>query len=275
MPVTALLDALAAHLGGRLPGTEVGVTEPSADGDLPAVSMWLPEVTPSLPGTGRIPAPLRTGALTVETTIDLADPVLRFGTETVTLLSPDRRLLQLPHGSIVRADGSDLPPFTTTDVLIRRGATTFTPVTGPPTGNQCRPDPVTGSVLFGTPLPGTGALSVRYFVGAWEVTVGRYAGELRIEAFAASATEVADLSQQVVEALDAPASIPGVHRLDPAALGAIEPADFGNARRRSLSYRFDFEHEVAAIQTGGGPIRIVSVVGGAGPESFTVTREGN
>jgi hypothetical protein len=278
MAVTALIAAIADHLEPALPsGTAVGPVQPVAVGDVPAVVVSLLEVTPTMPAVGRTPAPVRVGALQVEGSIDLADPVLHFPGEDVALLSPDRRLLQLPHGGIVRADGSDVLPFGAVDLGATLGATTFTPVNTAPGPTECRPDPVTGAVTFGAALANTGTLTVRYFVGEWEVAVERYAGVLTLEAFAASSAATIALSDQVVELLAGGNDVVGVRRLDPNAVGAVVPAGFGAATRRSLTYRFDYEHEVATIRTSGGPIRSVAVdaVSDATIESFTVTREGN
>lgn len=259
MTVTAMLGALADHLDGALPGNpSIGPVEPASNGDLPAVALSLADIEPTLPAIGRMPAPVRTGALQVDTSVDLADPVLRLPGEDVTLLSPDRRLLQLPHGGIVRADGSDLPPFGVADLLVRRGATTFTPVTGTPGTGEYQPDPVTGALTFGSPLPATGTLTLRYFVGAWEVAVERYAGVVTLDAFASSAAAAVALSDQVVELL-AGGGVSGVRRLDPLTVGPVVAAGFGNARRRRLTYRFQYEREIATIRTSGGPIRTVAV----------------
>jgi hypothetical protein len=278
MAVTALIAAIADRLGPGLPnGTAVGPLQPIAVGDLPAVVVSLLEVTPTMPAVGRTPAPVRVGALEVERSIDLADPVLHFPGEDVPLLSSDRRLLQLPHGGIVRADGSDVLPFAAVDLGVTLDATTFTPVNAPPGPTECRPDPVIGAVTFGAALPSTGTLEVRYFVGEWEVAVERYAGVVTVEAFAASPADATDLSDQVVDLLSRPTDVVGVRRLDPNAVGAVVPAGFGTAARRALTYRFDYEHEVATIRTSGGPIRSVAVASesDATTESFTVTREGN
>jgi hypothetical protein len=270
MAATALLSALANHLASVLtaPVPPIGPVQPAADEDLPAVAVSLEDVEPTLVAIGRTPAAVRTGALRVDTSIDLADPVLRLPGETVTLLSPDRRLLQLPHGGVVRADGGDQPPFGPTDVVITRGGTTFTPV---------GVDPVTGAVTFGEALPPTGTLALRYFVGTWEAAVERHAGLLTLDAYAATAADALSLSDRLVDALGRGAGVPGLHRLDLTAAGPVVPAGFGTARRRSLTYRFDFEREVATVQTSGGPIRsvVADVETDTETESFTVTREGD
>lgn len=292
MPVTALLDSMTAHLGGVLgAGTQVGVSRPAVAADLPAVALSLPQVDPSLPSLGGRPSSTRTGALPVLRQLDLADPVLVVGLERVALLSADRRTLQLPHGPVVRADGSDVGPFSSADLTVRRGGTLFEPVAGTPGPGELRLDPATGEVVLGAPLPGTGVLELAYFVGQWEMRAERYGGALLVESFASSAAGVQTMSAAIVDALRQPVGgIAGLHRLDPAAVGPIAPATLADARVRSLSYRFDFEHEDPVLPTGGGPIQRVDVVveqarqaAPQGPpeidpnghETFVVRREGS
>lgn len=292
MPVTALLDTLGTHLGATLgAGTAVGVARPSTAGELPAVTLSLPEVEPTMASVGRQPAPTQTGALRVERALDLADPALDFDGERVTLLSADRLTLQLPHGPVVRADGIGEAPFTVADLTIRLGGTTFTPVTGTPAAGQCRPDPDTGVVTFAGPLPATGVLQLGYFVGQWEVHAERYAGSLLVESFAGSVAAVQTLSNQVVAALHRPVGVvDGLRRLDPAAVGAIAPSGVGNSRTRAFTFRFDFEAIDVVLPTGGGPIGRVAVdsemllrevapgvleIDPEGHEAFTIPPGGN
>src|ERR1700704_2409593 len=109
----------------------MGPALPAVLADLPAVVASVSNATRPVRSLGRVPGPIVEGALRVTTSIDLANPSVRFGGESIPLLSPDRRTLQIPHGSIVRSDGLAALPFTTADLTVTLGATTFTPVAPP------------------------------------------------------------------------------------------------------------------------------------------------
>src|SRR5262249_6539090 len=105
MALATLLDALRTHLQGVLspaPALVAGAY-PAVAAELPAVTVSFASVSERLRGLARLPAPTQTGALRVDTTLDLANPVVVFPDETVRLLSTDRRTVQLVHGPIVRA----------------------------------------------------------------------------------------------------------------------------------------------------------------------------
>jgi len=113
----------------------------------------------------------------------------------------------------------------------------------------------------------------------------RYAGELGVAAFAADGAAIETLTRQLDDAL-APAraaTIPGLARLEPTALGAAVPVPLGSgtARRRELTYSFDAEREVPLVPGGGGVVVTVAVVsrvpdglGGLDIEELEITREG-
>ena len=187
MGLTSVVDAIAAHLAASLPppAPAVGPAQPATGADLPAVAISVTRAEQPLPALGRTPASVMTGALRVETSIDLADPVLHLPGEDVSLLSPDRRVVHLPHGSVVRADGIGEHPFGAGDLLVRVGATTFPPVAGVPSAAQVQLDPQAGILRFLDPLPAGGNLELGYFIGAWEVRTERHQGEVEVEVFAA------------------------------------------------------------------------------------------
>jgi hypothetical protein len=282
MAVTALLDALAAHLSARLTGAaSVGVAAPAAAVDLPLVALSLPLVQVHSRGVGGLPTQSRSGALPVTRTVNLAAPV----SEGVDLISADRLVLQLPDGAIVRADGAGLPPFTPADLGVELDGAPISPVSEPPGPGQVSPDPVTGRLTFGTALPAVGSVVVRYFVGTWEVGVERYAGDLAAETFAADVDAVVMVSGAVADAL-APAGganvppVAGLRRLEPRSIGPVLSAgatgDLAGARARRLTFAFDFELESPRIVSAGGPIRSIEVGLLPGPNNdFTVARGGN
>jgi hypothetical protein len=254
----------------------VGDGYPADAADLPAVTISISGASEPLRGVGRLPAPTLTGALRVETSLDLENPVVAFPDEDVRLLSDDRRVVLLAHGPLVRADASTTPPWRQADLAVALGATTFAPVAGNPAAGQVQVLVDTGELRFASPLPDTGTLDLGYFVGEWEVRTARYRGDLNLEAFAEDRAGVDTLSRQIGDALDSP-SIPGLQQLSPTAWGPVGAVDAtrGNARSLALTYRFDYELIEPKLATGGGLIASVAVDSAPGPEHFDVTREGS
>ena len=86
---------------------------------------------------------------------------------------------------------------------------------------------------------------------------------LRVDVWGAEATEVAQLSEGMVEALLSPQALAEIERLvsldltELGSVGAPEPAV--QARRRAARFRFAFEHAVEAIEPGEGVIKTIDV----------------
>jgi hypothetical protein len=274
-----IVDALGTFLLDTVSPrpTLSGGTVPAALADLPAITLSLSEAAPTMQGLGRIPRPPRTGALRVQTSLDLGDPVLRFGDEPpVPLLSNGRQTLQLPHAPLVTADGSPVATLGSADLSAMVGTTTFAVVDAAPAGAQVRPDAATGILLFGAALPLTGTLALQYFVGQWEVRSARYAGLLGVDVTAGDGATAETLSRAVDRALlrEPVGSVPGLRGIAPAAWGAVQPSALAPAARvRTMRYRIDYELEEAIIPTGGGVIARIRVIANAdsGSEEFEVT----
>lgn len=278
MPLTSLLDLVRQFLQTTVtPAPKlIGDGYPVTASQLPAVVVSLAEVRERLQGIGRLPAPTLTGALRVDTSLDLANPVVTFPDEVVRLLSPDRKTVQLAHGPLVRADGTTTGTWGPGDIRVVRGATTFIPVLGPPTAGRVQVDPDLGVLRFPSPLPTSGTLELGYFVGEWEVRTARYQGVLSVETFARDLPGVNALSRQVAAVLDEPAIL-GLQQLSPASWGPAGVPDDqrANSRSRALTYRFDYELIEPKLATGGGLIATVSVDSTPGPEHFDMTTEGS
>lgn len=276
MALSGLVDALAAQIAAEVESPPpVGSAPAVSNGDLPRITVSIEAATPAMRSVGQIPGPLETGALRVEVDIDLGDAVLHLPDEDVALLSPDRRTMQLPHGSVVRASGDDTPPFTATDLLVRVGPTTFAPVHTSPSAGQVQLEIQSGALTFADPLPAGGVIELGYFVGMWEVRVERFSSTARLSVATASQSELDALVPRIERALD-PRVLPadrGIRRIEPMALGSAEqvtglpPA----ARRQDLTYQIDFELVEPVIPTSGGPIRRIDVIIQPFGENFTIT----
>jgi hypothetical protein len=275
--LATVVDALAERLRAGLPtDTRVGDGRPAAE-ELPAVTLSLRDVSTTLAGLGRTPRGTRRGALHVQAVVDLADPVVELDGDRVPLLSPDRRVLTLPHGQLVRVDGTDDTPLDGVDLAVAVAGDAVTVVPGPPAAGEVRPDPVTGTLRFGVPLPSAGSLTASYHLGQWDVRTVRFSGVLDIELAGADTAAVAALSRQVGSILDDP--LPHFTRLLPAAWGSIglPPEGADQPRSQVLGYGFDFEREEPALPSGGGLIRTVevTVLRDGTTEVFLITPEGS
>lgn len=266
MPLSSVVTMVADRLAAAgIPGLPpVDALAPGAPGDVPRITVSIEGAVPAVRGLGEVPGPPQTGALRVETSVDLADPRIHPGGETVELLSGDRRTLQLPHGAVVRADGTDTPPYATADLTVRLGATTFTPVTaGAPSATQVLLDVGSGELRFADPLPATGSVLLGYFVGLWEITVERFAAAMYLDIAHAVPAEHAALTVAVEAALGRehwPATA-GMRQIQPVALSAATPIAGlpAGTRTRRLTYAIDVERITPVIRTSGGPIAAVAV----------------
>ena len=280
MGLAALSDAFVTYLESALDPAPalVGGTYPEAKTDLPAVVLSVSQARQQLRGIGRLPAPSATGALSVTSTVDLANPVATFPDAVVPLLSNDRRTLTLPHGPLVAADGTTTT-FGPPDLHVTLGATTFAVVTTAPAAGQVQPDPDLGVLRFGSALAATGTLTARYFVGEWEVRTERYQGTLLVEAFAKDVAGADTLSRAVERALLEPASggPAGLNEIEPTSWLAVDGAGTARASAlgRALAFTFDYELVEPHLGGGGGLISTVSVASTFGAEHFDVQREGS
>lgn len=271
MSLVPVLDALGARLGAALPDARVGDEVPGSVEQLPAVAVSLSDVAPRLRGIGSSPGGERHGALPVTLTVDLAEP-------GQGALSADRRVLTLPHGPVVRADGTSDPPFGTGDVDVDDGAA-FTVVDGaPPTGRQVRVDAAAGTLEFGVPLATAGELEVIYHLGRWEVETSRYRGRLTLVVHASDTAGVRDLGRRAADALS---GTDGGLTCTPTSWGGIGPLLLGtdDTRAQNLGFDFDAELENPVLTSGGGVISTVPVAvrdgTGAAMETFVVHRQGS
>lgn len=261
--LATLIDGLVDRLGAALgPGVTVSDATPTTIDELPAVVLSITDAQQVLVGVGRMPRGTRSGALPVTIAVDLAAPVLDLGGgETLLLISANRRELTIPHGPLVKADGTDDTAFTTADATANDGAD-FAIVDGTPLGRQFQVDPTAGIFRFGANLKSTGTLSVTYHVGQWDVTVNRFQGDLGIHVVTANSAQTRTTARLVADALAL--AQPDV-RVAPLAWGAVLVDSVGpqqnptSAAGQVLTYRFDSELELPILPSGGGVISRIPV----------------
>lgn len=252
----------------------VGIAEPAEAADLPAVVLSLEATARAGNGLGERSA-LASGALAWQASIDLANPVLPGDPPAppLRLLDDARRVLTLPHGGLVRKDGT-AGPLTADDLTVKVGGASLQVVPPPPAGAQVSADPAAGQLTFATALPAAGSVEATYFLGSWEQRLRRFGGTLRVDVCAAQAADAAALSAAVVEALLAPAASAGIRRLlriGLTALGSIGAPEPPLAlRRRSARFAFAFENEINQPESSGGVIGRITIT----PELAVVTVDG-
>lgn len=264
MPLSSVVGILAERLGdaGIAGLPPVDERAPAAIGDVPRITVSVLDAVSPLRSLGETPGPPQTGALPVSTRLPLADPVLHLPAEDVSLLSSDRRILQLPHGAVVRADGTDTPPFAAGDLRVRQGATAFVVVHQPPAAGQVQLDVTSGALTFADPLPTSGTIELDYFVGLWEVRVERFAATALLDVAHTDPAALATLTTAIETALTRPQWPRGaaVRSIEQTALSASAPIPgIPGTTSRRLSYRIDVERIEPVITTSGGPIRTIDV----------------
>lgn len=264
MAANAFLAAVRAYLqgAGLSPAPAlIGNAEPVRANEMPAVVLSLEETDNAGTGVGERAALITDGALPWQAAIDLANPVLP-EEPTFRLLNEARTVLTLPHGGLVRQDGS-AGPLAAADLAVTVAGASRPVVTGPPAGPQVQADPLVGQLTFGSALPATGLVEARYFLGQWEQRLARLAGFLRVDVCATQDEVVSGLSERVVEVLMDPRArreIRRLHQMDLAALSSISPRQGQmNLRRRSARFRFAFEQEINRPESSGGIIRRIPV----------------
>jgi len=265
----AFLDAVAGFLGatGLTPApTLLGVAEPVAATDLPSVILSLERCHREASGVGGLRATeRRRGILPLTQVIDLANPKPP-DDPGFSLIDATRTQLILPHGGLVRADGTS-GGLTAADlaVTIASGGPASSPavVAGPPAAGQVQALPVPGVLVFGTALPPSGTITVTYNLGAWEQELIRMTGTLRVDVCATPATQTRGLSDQVAARLLDDSARAMIHRLYAIHLSALSSVavvagDPPSATRRSARFEFDYEQEINKPESSGRTIdRIV------------------
>lgn len=264
MAESAFLQAIATYLGaaGLVPAPAIGIAEPAGGGDLPAVVLSLEGTARTGNGLGQRAALITDGVLPVQASIDLANPVLP-EEPTFSLLNPARTVLTLPHGGLVKSDGTT-GALTAADLTVTVAGVARPVVAAPPAGAEVRADAQVGQLTFATALPATGLVAVAYVLGQWEQRLTRIAGTLRVDACAATAADAGTLGARVVDTLLAPAARRDVRRLQTIGLVALSsvgaPEQPVVLRRRTARFSFTFEHELNRPESSGGLIGRIPLI---------------
>ena len=272
MAELAFLDAVAAFLAAEpltpaVPAGRIGAVEPFVAADLPAVVLSLVSTGRRRIGLGDR-GDLMTGALSVSAAIDLASPFLP-GEPGFRLVDATNRVLALPHGGLVRSDGTE-GPLSNADLTVSVDGAAQTVVGSVPAAGQVRSDPGTGQLTFGSPLPGVGLVRVRYFVGQWERRVERIAGVLQMDACADTAGAANTLGASALTPLLSPAAPVRIQQLMQISLLALSgvvhrPALSGVVPvavphfRRTATFGFEYQHLVDRADSSGGVIQRIPI----------------
>jgi len=239
----------------------IGVVEPIDATELPALVVSIEQSQRLGNGLGERAVLVTQGALPWQAQINLANPVLP-ADPTFSLLSPDRLRLTLPHGGLVRVNGSS-GSLGAADIQVLLNGAPRTLVSGPPAAGEFSADALSGTLTFGDALPTTGNVQANYFLGQWEQRLVRSSGLLRLAVLAADAAAVQGLSDTILDRVgDAPTAVlPGLSQFGVAEIGSIGAADapLVNARRRIVRFRFEFEQEINVPDASGGIIQRIPV----------------
>ncbi len=234
----------------------IDMVEPAQSGDLPVLVLSLQGAEHAGMGLGNRTS-VRTGALRWAVAISLAQPFLP-GEPGFSLVNANRRELILPHGGLVRADGSE-GALAATDLQVTVAGGGQTLVNGVPAAGQFSVEPQTGRLTFGTPLPATGTVQATYRLGQWEQKVERVSGTLRLDAYASTPAQVRTLGLGAGAALTGASARVGIPRLlsmeikEVSSISAPIPG-LGTGRRMSLRFQFEFESEINEPESSGGII---------------------
>lgn len=241
-----------------LSSASIGVALPRLTADLPNISLALNNLQIPSIGLGQH-TEVVSGALGVETVIDLAQPILESADGSVTLITADRLLATLLHGGLVDQDGTDTP-LQASDIQVSINEVPLVLNQTSPSPGQFAVSAINGQVQFGEALPASGTLRVSYFIGQWQRIIQQLSGELRLQIMSANLAEAENLSNDVVSlSTNAAEQIGGLSSLHLNQLSEINNQSFDNgvAYYRTAVWHFMFENIINQPESSGGIIQSI------------------
>ncbi|WP_158770376.1 hypothetical protein [Paraglaciecola sp. L1A13] len=257
MAVLAFMQQMQSYLTVEplLSSATVGVALPIINTDLPAIVLSLDNLQIPSVGLGQH-TEIVSGALAVQTSIDLSDPLLNDGSG-LSLLSPDRMMATLQHGGLVDSEGSSTA-LTTADIQVDINGIPLILNQNSPRDDEFSVSALQGQLVLGRPLPPLGTLTASYFIGQWQRIVEQLSGDLTTLVVSSSSAVSESLSNAVINVVSsAHQNISGLRQLNLNQLSAVNAFDMGAtpASQRVLAWRFTFEHIVNKPESSGGIIQ--------------------
>ncbi|WP_166424572.1 hypothetical protein [Paraglaciecola sp. 20A4] len=257
MAALAFMQQMQSYLTAEplLSSATVGVALPIINTDLPAIVLSLDNLQIPSVGLGQH-TEIVSGALAVQTSIDLSDPLLNDGSG-LSLLSPDRMMATLQHGGLVDSEGSSTA-LTTADIQVDINGIPLILNQNSPRDGEFSVSALQGQLVLGRPLPPLGTLTASYFIGQWQRIVEQLSGDLTTLVVSSSSAMSESLSNAVINVVSsAHQNISGLRQLNLNQLSAVNAFDMGAtpASQRVLAWRFTFEHIVNKPESSGGIIQ--------------------
>lgn len=257
MAALAFIQQMQSYLTSEasLSSAAVGVALPIENTDLPAIVLSLDNLQIPSVGLGQH-TEVVSGALAVQTIIDLSDPLLNDGSG-FSLLSPDRLMATLLHGGLVDSEGSSTP-LEAADIQVNIDGNPVALNQNTPAAGEFSVSVLDGQLTFGSPLPASGTLTASYFIGQWQRIVEQLSGDLSTLVVGSSSIVSETLSNSLVNVVSsAHQSITGLRQLNLSQLSAVNAFDMGAtaASQRVLAWRFTFEHIINQPESSGGIIQ--------------------
>ena len=257
MAALAFMQQMQSYLTAEplLSSATVGVALPIINTDLPAIVLSLDNLQIPSVGLGQH-TEIVSGALAVQTSIDLSDPLLNDGSG-LSLLSPDRMMATLQHGGLVDSEGSSTA-LTTADIQVDINGIPLILNQNSPRDDEFSVSALQGQLVLGRPLPPLGTLTASYFIGQWQRIVEQLSGDLTTLVVSSSSAMSESLSNAVINVVSsAHQNISGLRQLNLNQLSAVNAFDMGAtpASQRVLAWRFTFEHIVNKPESSGGIIQ--------------------
>jgi hypothetical protein len=274
MSALSLLQQMQAYLISdvSLISSSIGVALPIDNSNLPIIAMSLINLQIPSVGLGQH-TEVVSGALAVQTEIDLANPLLD-DSSGFSLLSADRLIATLLHGGLVpqvtEAGQPDLAQLLeASDIQVAIDGNTLTLSQTAPNNGEFSVSATDGQLTFANPLPASGTLTANYFIGQWQRIIEQLSGEVETLVVGANHAETESLSNALIDSISsAHQNIAGLRQLQLSQLSSVNTFVFNIsaigdapepgadiASQRLATWRFTFENIINQPESSGGIIR--------------------